>query len=146
MGKVIEFRQLELPLKWWEDVGLWKERHLASTIDRPTEDEALENVLIQAKHRGGKLRTHIGKIERRVYMLELRSFKECPRYFNESERRQWIAKQTGYGVQEIKDILASVDVAMMHELLIDEAEKTHREMVREVMAEMFPYFERERAA
>lgn len=141
--KIIQFnKQLDLPLVWWSEPKLWSERYLASTIERPTEDEALENIHNAAKVKSGKMKAHVGKIEKRIYMLELQSFRDCPRWFNEVERQQWIAKQTGYSILEIREILASVDTAIFRQSLIDEAEKSHRELVREVMAEVFPYFER----
>jgi len=136
VSKIIQFnRQLELPLIWWHEPSIWRERHLVSTIDRPTEDEALENVYQMARFHSGKMKTQLGAIEKRVYLCELRSFRECPRWFNEAERHQWISKQTGLVVTEIKEILATVDTVTFHQLLLDEAEKAHRDMVREVLQE-----------
>lgn len=150
MARIVPFpeqvpKQLELPLKWWVDPAKWHGHYSAGVVERPTEDEALENVLMVARHQSGKLKPRLGRIERDVYMLELRSLRECPRYFNEAERRQWVANKSGYGIQQVKDILASIDVSLFHKELIAEAEKSHRELVREVLAEMFPYFKRDAA-
>lgn len=134
--KILKFpQQLALPLVWWAEPALWEGHYTASTISRPAEDEALENILIASKLKRGRMKTHLDPIERKVYILELKSFKECPRYFNEVDRRNWIAERTGIGIQAIIDILKNVDLFALHETLISEAESNHRKLVKEVMFE-----------
>lgn len=119
--KILKFpQQLELPLIWWRDIDLWREREHISNIKRPTEDEALTNIYNQARAYSGKLKTRLDPIEKKVYALELRSFQECPRYFNEAERRVWVSKKAGIGIQAVKDILRNVDIFTVHQsLLVD---------------------------
>lgn len=122
--KIIEFnRQLDLPLVWWSESKVWEDRYLPSTVDRPTEDMALENIYNHACLKQGRLKIRLDPLEYRVYKTELQSYRKCPRYFNQDERQSWVAKQLGLGVQMVKDILRSVDVYTFHQTLIEEFER-----------------------
>lgn len=50
MAEIIQFpRQLELPLVWWNDSELWRERILKRAHSMELEDDALDNVYWQTK-------------------------------------------------------------------------------------------------
>jgi hypothetical protein len=112
---------------------------------RPTEEEAIRNVSGGSNviRMGSKLR--LNSQEYKVCRLELESYRKCPRHFNQAERERWIAKEIGLGVQTVKDILRDADRKTFQDMVLREAQKDHRELVREVLAEMFPYYERNAA-
>lgn len=138
--KVIEFpKQLELPLVWWHKPHLWRERHHVSSVQRPVEDEALDNVYAQSRGAKGHLDRGLNGLERKVYRLELKSFHECPRYFNEKERHVWVANKTGLTIHMVKDILNEVswvlrDLDTAEIVQATRADVLWRDLVREAMS------------
>ncbi len=109
-------RQLKLPfdtfipIGWWRKSSLWKNHYLVSTVQRPCEDEALGNVYYASKMIDISAISELSGLERRIFMLELRSMLPdvLPRWYQEQDRHQWIAKQSNMPISDIKSILDSV--------------------------------------
>lgn len=132
--------QLPLPLIWWHDTGKWKERHHVSSVQRPTEDEALDNVYAQSRAAHGNLGRKLNGLEKKVYRLELRSLVELPKWYTEVERTRWIADQTGLTVHMVKDILLEVswvvrDLDTAEVIRATSADILWRDLVKEVLIE-----------
>jgi len=132
--------QLELPLVWWHDTSKWKERHHTSSVQRPTEDEALDNIYNQSRASHGYLGRKLNGLEKKVYRLELRAMIECPKYYTEVERNRWIANQTGLTIHMVKDILLEVswvvrDLDTAEIVRATSADVLWRDLVKEVMTD-----------
>jgi hypothetical protein len=125
---------------WWHDTNLWRERYSISSIRRPVEDAAFDNVYAQSREARGGLSRNLNGLERKVYRFELQSFNECPRYFNETERLQWVANKTGMTIHMVKDILNEVswvlrDLDTAEILKATRANILWRDLVKEAMLE-----------
>ena len=139
---LIEFpRQLELPLVWWHDTNLWRERRHVSSVQRPVEDEALDNVYYSSRAMSGKFGRGLNGLERKVYFLELLSISRNPKYFTAVEHQRWIAAKSRLSVPIVKDILNGVrhvihELVRTEDLAINQAWKiTAKEILQELEAE-----------
>lgn len=131
--------QLPLPLIWWHDTSKWRERHHVSSVQRPTEDEALDNIYAQSRAAHGHLGRRLNHLEKRVYRLELKSFIDCPKWYTEADRMKWIAEKTGLTFHMVKDILIEVswvvrDLDTAELIQATSADTLWRDLVKEVMS------------
>lgn len=109
-------KQLRLPFDsyidpyWWKKPNLWKDRHEVSTIERPTEDTALDNVFYASSTIAIDYKSVLSGIEQRIFELELRSLKQgvLPRWYTSADRHLWIAKQARMPLNEVKGVLDNV--------------------------------------
>lgn len=142
--KIIEFpRQLELQLVWWQKPSLWRERHHVSTISRPVEDEALDNVYYSSRAISGNFGRRLNGLERKVFQLELHSLQKNPKYFTAVDHQNWIAKRTGLTNAMVKDTLNGIryvisELVRTDDLAIEQAWKiTAKEILQELAAEQY---------
>lgn len=96
MDKVI---QLPLLLVWWTDIEKWRIRHMVSSVSRPTEDAALDNIYYAARliklEQMTRFGTPLSKLEQKIYQLE-RYIKLLPspkRDDTPAGRAMWIYEQ-----------------------------------------------------
>ena len=106
--KIIQFKQLELPLKWW-DVD-YTHGGVITTIHRPTEDMALENVAKQARI----MQKH--GVPEFVHLDWLVYFKDLELQFKYKHSNTVtaadIAKALGIPVLDIESVLRRIDAIM----------------------------------
>ncbi len=106
--KIIQFRQLELPLKWYEVD--WSHGGVITDISRPTEDTALENVGRQARLLKSVREPTMDNMEWSVYCKDLElQFKHKN---SNTITAIDIAKALGMQALEVEDILRRIDNVM----------------------------------
>lgn len=106
--KIIQFRQLELPLVWWNDSELWRERILKRAHTMATEDAVLDDIYWEVE--ALKSRNYIKELsplQRRIDD-ELQAFTNKTGY-SEGEKAKAIAAKIHQPVSvvlsEIQDII-----------------------------------------
>lgn len=131
-------RQSELPLKWWHETNLWREREHVSAVRRPTEDMALDNIYYASRAAGGKYGRDLNGLERKVYFLERLSRQQCPRYYTDTERQQWVANKTGLSIHAVKDVLHGVDIVIRELLRLQDMAVEYRwkQAAKEILEEL----------
>jgi hypothetical protein len=125
--KIIQFpRQLELPLVWWNDSELWRERVLKRAHAMLAEDEALDNVYWLTK--ALQTRSYV----RNLSSLQCRIDDELQRFNNktgytESEKAKIVAKAVnrtmGEVLTEMEDIAYIMRYTAKTDHLIERATK-----------------------
>jgi len=140
--------QLHLPLIWWREkpISVWRDRHHVSSIDRPTEDAALDNVYYARRAVDGKFGRKLNGLERKVYFYELRSYEIHPKWYTEADRIKWIAKKTGMQISEVKDTLHSVKLSLRDLIRIDDIaiELSYKRAAKEILQELAVEYEMQR--
>lgn len=130
---------------WWVNPRIWTDRHLASTVSRPTEDAALrfledESRAIRHRHRYASLLT---PEEYKLLHLERECLRRNVALKYPLERAAWIAAQIGgeWNARGVKLALEEISQVIV------EAERDHvAEVVRQWDARVLERRERERAA
>ena len=134
--------QLGLPLVWHQrKISTWRERHHVSSVSRPTEDAALDNIYFSARAMHGNFGGKLNGLEKKVYFYELRSYDVLPNWYTEADRVKWIATKTGLGISSVKDILHGVktvlkELVRIRDLAIDyQIKDTAMDILRDLSAE-----------
>lgn len=107
-------RQLTLwPEAWWQQIERWRIRHSVSSVQRPVEDEAFDNLYYQAMAlRRGDYRGSLNHLERIVYDLDIQARRYHPAYATDHERATWVASQLPgkvSGPRHVQAILREID-------------------------------------
>ena len=136
--------QLPLPLNWHQQPqSTWKIRHHISSVNRPTEDEALDNIYYAHRAHHGRYAHDLNGLERKVYYYELWSFQNHPKWYTEADRVKWIASKTGMTISSIKDTLHGVKLTLRELVRVEDiavAEQI-KQAAREALFELAAEYE-----
>lgn len=137
--------QLPLPLIWWreKDIVVWRDRHHVSSVQRPTEDLAFDNVYYSRRAVDGKFGRELNGLERKVYFYELRSYEIHPKWYTEADRVKWIASKTGMPITAVKDTLHSVKIILRELVRVDDIliEQSYKNAAKEILHELASEYE-----
>ena len=118
------------PAAWWHNPDLWRERTLITTISRPVEDAALDNIYFESRAvRRKRFLPELTGLERRVYDLDLRARKSLPHYNTEHDRALWIAEKLRglvSGAWQVKAVLDDVSYVARERARLEVAEEKHQ--------------------
>jgi hypothetical protein len=136
--------QLELPLVWWQKpVSTWKDRHHVSSVNRPTEDNALDNIYYAHRAMSGEFGRELNGLERKVYFYELRSYEIHPKWYTELDRMKWVAAMTGMPISAVKDVLYGVKIILKELVQIEDIgiEQRIKDVAIDILKELSAEYE-----
>lgn len=127
-----DIEPIQLSFPWWVDTIYWKDDDtpdVIETVDRPTEDEALRNLLLQSKviERNGRM-LNLTALHMIVLRLERTCLRDYPHYPDAalfiSERSMFAPKQAralldeASGIIYVRALMGLPEIRIEHEPVI----------------------------